>query len=99
MAMAWVGTRTSFTSKFLLLAVGSCFAAGTALADPPRPIASKGAASILWSGERLQFTDRPSAVILFGTEAQIDVADLAASTSKRRGAAFLVRQHGWFEGA
>jgi hypothetical protein len=61
--MARVVARTSFGRKLTVLAVGSCFAGGTALAHPTGPTVISVAGAALGSGDLLQFTSLPGANI------------------------------------
>ncbi len=61
--MAKPRTRDNLRRDLVSLAVASCFAAGTALANPVGPTVVHGSASVVQNGNLLQISNSPSAII------------------------------------
>ena len=61
--MAQQGTHTGFARKLIFVAVAACFVASAALANPTGPAVVNGTATIQQTGNLLQITNSPNAII------------------------------------
>ena len=59
--------KSQLNCKLITLAVAACFATGGAYANPTVPSVVNGSAAILQSGNLLQITNSPKAIINWGS--------------------------------
>ncbi len=82
--------KSHLNRRLIALAVASCFAAGLAFANPTAPTVVNGSASILQSGNLLQITNSPNAIINWGSFS-IGAAEITRFIQQSQASAVLNR--------